>query len=49
LLENNFLFGYDWEKELINKISTAGKVRILRIDGGGMQGNVAGRPLAYLE
>jgi hypothetical protein len=49
LLENNFLFGYDWEKELIDKKSTGGKVRILSIDGGGMQGIVAGRTLAYLE
>lgn len=49
LLENNFLFGYDWEKELLSKKSTSGKVRILSIDGGGMQGIVAGRTLAYLE
>eukprot|EP00253_Pinus_taeda_P000907 PITA_00907 len=49
LLENNFLFGLDWEKELINKKSTSGKVRILSIDGGAMQGIVAGRTLAYLE
>eukprot|EP00253_Pinus_taeda_P007088 PITA_07088 len=44
-LENNFLFGYDWEKERL----TGGKVRILSIDGGGMRGIVAGRTLAYLE
>jgi hypothetical protein len=49
MLENNFLFGYDWEKALINKKATGGKVRILSIDGGGMQGIVAGRTLAYLE
>lgn len=49
LLENNFLFGYDCKKELIHKKSTSGKVRILSIDGGGMQGIVAGRTLAYLE
>nr|AJP06344.1 PLP2 [Pinus tabuliformis] len=44
-LENNFLFGYDWEKERL----PGGKVRILSIDGGGMHGIVAGRTLAYLE
>eukprot|EP00253_Pinus_taeda_P008804 PITA_08804 len=44
-LENNFLFGYDREKERL----TGGKVRILSIDGGGMRGIVAGRTLAYLE
>lgn len=49
MLENNFLFGLDWEKEFVDKKSTSGKVRILSIDGGGMQGIVAGRTLAYLE
>eukprot|EP00253_Pinus_taeda_P028725 PITA_28725 len=48
-LENNFLFGLDWQKEPIDKKSNRGKVRILSIDGGGMHGIVAGRTLAYLE
>eukprot|EP00253_Pinus_taeda_P031696 PITA_31696 len=49
VLENNFLFGCDWEKELVNEKPSNGKVRILSIDGGGMRGIVAGRILAYLE
>eukprot|EP01018_Ginkgo_biloba_P030983 Gb_24021 [translate_table: standard] len=57
MLETNFLFGYNesklWIPELLeqcpHKNPLRGKVCILSIDGGGMQGIVAGRTLAYLE